>query len=216
MAILGEMTRTPSGYQQEAIRLRRDKMGRSGEPGSFDEAIVEGDALAAEKKWDDAVREYEAALEFDGKLPGRRKRKSRPREGRPRGDRPDQVLLARELFSRASFPNAWMRCNRGRKVWRRGRRPAASALAVTVLFNQFVNIPADDVEKKRAAMKQVIQAAQATAEQPARKPEAYKKNSSCSLQLQTPSSPCDTVNPKSERYPMALHLAGHGRLGSSI
>ena len=61
---------TPSGYQQEAIRLRRDRLGGSSEAGTFDEAIVEGDADAAEKKWDDAIREYEAALEFAGKLPG--------------------------------------------------------------------------------------------------------------------------------------------------
>ena len=192
-------------------------MGGSGEPGTFDEAIVEGDANAAEKKWDDAVREYEAALQFAGKLPGPALEKIKNRVKAVREAIAQiKFLLAHELFIKGKLPECLEALQAVREKYAdAAAAPAASALAVTVLVNQFVNIPANDVEKKEAAMKQVIQAAQATADNWPGKPEAddarmtlgklYLFNSDAKQALKQ----FDTVNPKSERYPMALHLAGH-------
>ena len=124
MAILTEMTRTPSGYQQEAIRLRRDRLGGSGEPGTFDEAIVEGDANAAEKKWDDAVREYEAALQFAGKLPGPALEKIKNRIKAVREAIAQiKFLLAHELFNKGKLPECLEALQAVEKSMRRGRRP---------------------------------------------------------------------------------------------
>ena len=104
MAILSEMTRTPSGYQQEAIKLRRDKLG-SRRSRLLRRGDRRGRRPLAEKKWDEAVRAYELALKFADKLSGRKKKQLEPRIKAVRETIAQiKLLLARQLFRDNKLP----------------------------------------------------------------------------------------------------------------
>ena len=211
------MTRTVSGYQQEAIKLRRDKLG-STTVGSFDEAIVEADAAAAERKWDDAVRGYETALQFAAKLSPQAQAKIKDRVKAVREQIAQiKLLLARQLFRENKLPECLEALKLVQEKYRETTAaPEASALAVTALFNQFVGVPNDAAskEKKKAAMERVIAAAHLTADNWPGRPEADDARMDLGIlyifcgDTKQALKQFDSVNPKSERYPKALYMGG--------
>ena len=73
---LAELIKTPSPYQQEAMRLYKSTSGKGAdlETSKYEDAIAIGNASASNGLWDEAIKAYQKAVEFarkdadDGKI----------------------------------------------------------------------------------------------------------------------------------------------------
>jgi hypothetical protein len=220
LQILIDMSKTRSQYQREAIMLRRDVMRSRGQAAfdvnTFEEAVALGDAAMSASQWQGARDAYEKALEIAEK----RKRKDAAgveavREARARA----QLQIASELFDKgklgecieavcgAVFDDA------EKKVVRRqsDAAPQAAALAVAAALNLYVDAP--DREKPAALAKLMNVAKFAETNWPDR-PEADDARMArgqaklVAHQVREAIDIFDRVNPKSDRYPLAMYRSG--------
>lgn len=219
--ILTDMVRVRSQYQQEAIALRRNTMKAAGksdlDANTFEEAAALGDAAVASAQWEPAVEAYTRALALaeksnirDGAL------KNTVREARAGA----QYMIARDLFNKRKLNECIEMVNKEivfadaeRTLVQKDSAAAAqaSALAVNAALNLYMEA-ADDA--KPAALEKLLKAAEFTETNWPDRPEADDARMARAHvmyvggRIREAIEVFDRVNPKSERYPLAMYSAG--------
>lgn len=62
LALLGQMAKIPSPYQEDAVKLRRELNPNGSLEEGFEDAVIDADAAVEKKKWADAIEYYEKAI----------------------------------------------------------------------------------------------------------------------------------------------------------
>jgi cellulose synthase operon protein C len=220
LQILIDMSKIRSQYQREAILLRRDVMKARGQAefdvNTFEEAVALGDAAMSASQWEQAEGAYRKALEIAEK----RKRKDAAgieavREALARAE----LQTARELFDKGKLAECietvrdTVFADPEKKTVRKQSEAAAlaAALAVTAALNLYVNAPD---EKKPAALEKLMNVARFAETNWPDRPEADDARMArgqaklVAHQVRDAIEIFDRVNPKSERYPVAMYRAG--------
>ena len=220
LQILVEMAKTRSQYQGEAILLRREVLKAAGRSDldihTFEEAVALADAAMAASQWDRARDAYVNALDI-------------AREQK-RND-PAAVKAVQEALARARYNIACDLFRKGKlnecidsvnlvifadprkKTVRQQSAIAAEAasLAVAAALNLYVHAPADE---KPAALAKLMNVAEFTEKNWPDRPEADDARMARAQaklvvgQVRDAIDLFDRVNPKSDRYPLAMYRAG--------
>ncbi len=214
--LLGRNSKVVSQYQQAMIMLvRQGSKGAVTDPQQitvFDEAVALGNESSRLQQWSDSITYYNRGLEL-AKIPG------------PRMPKPERLAEVQEAITKCTYMLGWDLLNKekyqesldlaGQIV--RDRKdspvaPAASELAVKAAFGLYSTAPAD---KREAARDRLVKIAQFTLDNWPGKPEAdgvrlLLGQVSISMgKVDEALATFDKVNPRSERYPIALHMAAH-------
>jgi len=220
LQILIEMAKTRSQYQREAILLRRDVLKAAGRSDldihTFEEAVALAEAAMAASQWDRARDAYTQALG----IAREQKRKDSA------GIKAVQEALARTRYNLACDLFRQGKLNEcmelvsvivfedpQKKAVRKDSAIAAEAasLAVAAALNLYVRAPAD---KKPAALKKLTNVAEFTEKNWPDRPEADDARMARAQaklvvgQIRDAIDIFERVNPKSERYPVAMYRAG--------
>jgi cellulose synthase operon protein C len=220
LQILIDMSKTRSQYQREAILLRREVMKARGQSEfdvkTFEEAVALGDAAMSGSQWEQARSAYNKALEIADK----RKRKD-----------PAGIEAVHEALARAEYQTARELFDKGKlsecidmvrstvfddpekKTVRKQSEAAAqaAALAVVAALNLYVDAPDD---KKPAALDKLSGLAKFVETNWPDRPEADDARMArgqaklVAHQVRDAVEIFDRVNPKSDRYPLAMYRAG--------
>ena len=220
LQILIEMAKTRSQYQGEAILLRRQVLKAAGRSDldihTFEEAVALADAAMAASQWDRARDAYSNALDI-------------AREQK-RND-PAAVKAVQEALARARYNIACDLFRKGKlnecmdavslivfedpqkKTVRQQSGIAAEAvsLAVAAALNLYVHAPAD---QKPAALAKLMSVAEFTEKNWPDRPEADDARMARAQaklvvgQVRDAIDIFERVNPKSDRYPLAMYRAG--------
>jgi tetratricopeptide (TPR) repeat protein len=225
LQILSRCSRVRSQHQQEFILLKRELLKKRGgdenaEAATFDEAVTLGDDAAGESKWDKALDFYNRAIELAEKV----KMKDPARIGAVReAIGRVQYMMALDLFNKGKLSEC---IESVRKIVldddgtvRKDSAAAAraSALGVTAALNLYVAVSADQkqgADKKQAALERLIKVAEFTERNWPDRPEADDARiARAQAYLVVGDVPkaieiFDRVNPRSERYPTAMYMAG--------
>ncbi|MHB1036939.1 MAG: hypothetical protein ACYC35_20095 [Pirellulales bacterium] len=200
---LTEVAKFRGEHQQEAILLRRECLGKGGEnaeASTFDEAVAVGDSAAGGSQWAEAASGYAQAL----KLVGTAKKKD-----------PEQVCavryrLAHALFMSGKTAEAMQAAESlARQAPTSASAPSAAALAVSAALNLYVA-----AKDKAPALEQLVKVADFTVKTWPARAEAddarMALGQGCLVRGETDKAIAvfEQVNSKSDRYPIALHLAG--------
>ncbi len=217
--ILAEMARTRSSYQQQAILLRRDIFKSAGKSdldvNTFEEAVAIADAAMTASQWEQARDAYDKALE----LAAKQNRKNvaeveAVREARGRA----LFAIARGLFDKGKLTECIEQVSgivfedAETKTVRKSSPIAAqaSALAGIAALNLYVDAPED---KKPAALERLIKTTEFTEKNWPDRPEADDARMNraqaklVAREIREAIAIFDRVNPKSERYPLAMYRA---------
>ncbi|MEN6449615.1 MAG: hypothetical protein ABFC96_03905, partial [Thermoguttaceae bacterium] len=215
-----EVSKVRSQYQQEAILLKREILKASGksefDASTFDEAVALADAALSAKQWERARDTYAQALE----LAGRNKMKDKARLDAVREAAAGcQFMLARDMFTQGQYEKSIEMTGPAifedseHKLVRKSSKAAAqaSALAVSAALNLFEDAPA---EKRAAASDRLIELAKFTETNWPDLPEADDARMDCGRaklwvgDVRQALDIFERVNPKSQRYPLAMYSAG--------
>lgn len=199
---LAEIARVPGEHQQDAILLARKYRSESGgEPaaiGSFDEGLAVGDDLARDGQWSQAAEAYAKALAFREKEKDPEKIAAleyRLAQAHFLAGRPDQAVRVAEPLARAEPPT---------KV-----SPPAAALAVQAALSIYATS-----SDKSAALERLTKLAEFTTGRWPNRPEADDARIALGQARLVGNDPeaaievFQSVDSRSERYPLALALAG--------
>ncbi len=223
-SILAEMIRVPSGVQPDAIQLRQKLLGDSGAAGgTFDEEVTLGDLSLNDKKYDDAITHYKHAMELYDKMPETTQRKNEKQAKAVVGVLAQTYYaIAHEQFSKGKLTDCLntlkiliVKPAEGPDYRDSAAAPLGAFLAVTTMLNQYLAITEPDQEAERtAALNRVIKMADYATHTWPDKPETDDIRMTLgqaylvSHQVDRALKQFDTVNPKSDRYPTAMHLEG--------
>lgn len=220
LLLLADMSKVRSSYQREAILLRREVLKSRGQSdvdvNTFEEAVALADAAMSASQWEQARDAYRKALE----LADKKKRKDAAgveavREALIRAE----FNIARDLFEKGRL-NECMEMVSGivfeddeKKVVRKESIAAAqaAALAVTAALNLYVEASDD---KKPAALERLVKVAGFAETNWPDRPEADDARMArgqaklVAHQVREAIDIFDRVNPKSDRYPLAMYRAG--------
>jgi hypothetical protein len=210
--VLKEMSKIISSHQQDAIRLKRklaEEGGGSVEATNFDDAVAFGNDAAETGRWDEAIKNYEKALEFAEKTKIKEpERKDAVREALAKC----KFQVARTQFSKNQLDDSLKTINELVKQFKESPTAlSASALGVSVLLNKYAAAPPD---KKEEVLGRLVKAANFLVDNWANKPEADDARmalGTASLingKIDEALKVFENVNPKSERYGAALFQAG--------
>jgi len=212
-AILNDMIRVPSPYRQEAVALRQQHSKAAAaniqEVKTFEEAEALAQAAGAASQWTEAVQGFQRALELSDKVKDE-KRLQQTRDALAYA----KYMVAGQLF----LENKLEEClaSVGKIVQEHKEAPAAAlagSLAVQAALNLYAMVPANEPEKRQAALERLEKIARTTESTWAGKPAAddarmalaqanlVRGNVAEALEV------FEKVNPLSERYPLALYLA---------
>ncbi|MEN6458317.1 MAG: hypothetical protein ABFC63_05255 [Thermoguttaceae bacterium] len=214
-----EMSKVRSQHQQEAILLKREILKAAGksdiEITTFDEAVALGDAALGAEQWESARDAFQQALA----IAGRTKLKNAARLDAVReAEAGASLMIARGLFEQ----NKLGECieltakiifeDADRKQVRKQSPSAAqaSALAVRAALNLYRDAPAD---KRPAALERLMNLAKFTESHWPDLPEADDARMArghAQVIVEDYRQAIDIferVNPKSDRFPMAMYLA---------
>jgi tetratricopeptide (TPR) repeat protein len=220
MQILIEMEKVHSQYQRDAILLRLDVLKAAGRSDAdvhtFEEAVALADAATAASQWDRARDACLKALEIA------RQQKRNDAEG----IKTVQEALARarynlacDLFQKGKLSEcidavgAIVFADPQKKTVRMNSGTAAEAasLAVAAALNLYVHAPA---EEKPAALAKLTSVAEFTEKNWPDRPEADDARMARAQaklvvgQVREAIDIFERVNPKSDRYPLAMYRAG--------
>jgi tetratricopeptide (TPR) repeat protein len=164
LRVLAEMVKVPSQYQAEAIKLRRQLLGGEDPTEGFEGLIVDADELARDKKWTEARKKYEEALEMGLKSKDvRNERLAGVRNAIAGCD----YNIAMELFRKGKLDEAVTilrdKILRDEQSKSTPTATAAAALLLNVLLNQYNGMEAktdDDKAARAAAEKQLVDTAE--------------------------------------------------------
>ncbi|MCY2995365.1 MAG: hypothetical protein NTY19_47000 [Planctomycetota bacterium] len=210
-ALLRDMRKVPSMYQQEAVQMMLQLGG--GEASSFDDALVLGNEAAEAKRWSEAIDNYRKALAFSQKT----KIKETEKVGQTREALAQCMLVvARQNFSKNQLEECLVMAST--LIKELGTEPPAalaiSSLGVYAALNLYANTPEAEKEKKEAALQRLSKIASFVISTWPAKPEADDArmalaNSKLVVgEIDEALKRFDEVNPKSERHPQALYYAG--------
>ncbi len=223
MRILNDMVAVRSPYQSVARRLLHDlKMASSQAKAgagkvaasTFDEAVGMGDDCASVSDWNKALEWYDLALKLAAKTsPRDPSRMDKVQEDINNA----QLEIARELYIKGKFNECVemvgkvVRDDEGNA--KKGSEAAARASAVG-LFAARNLYEAASADKKPAALDRLVKLAEFTEKNWPDKPEADDARMTRAQAKLFDGQPSEAlaiferVNPKSERYPMAMYQAG--------
>lgn len=213
-AILNDMMDVPSQYRQEAFALRRkySKVDMAGidSAKTFEEAAAIATAAAQAGQWPEAVKGFARALEMaKAASPKDPKRLAEIQDALTNAKLMEAVKLFEENKMEESLTSI------GKILQEDKESPAAAqagSLAVQVALNLYA--AAGDEEKRRTAMERlqkICQMAETTWPGKAPADDARMAIAQVNLVLGKVQEALDVfekVNPKSDRYPMALYLSG--------
>jgi hypothetical protein len=195
---LAELARIPGPHQREAILLRRQYASESDNAfDSFAEAVAVAEASASDNNWALAAAAYEKAIDLGRRTQSAKElnatRLSMARALSAAGRHEDAIALAEKLAREQPEPDA---------------APQAGALAVNLALNAFVSAK----DKGRAKQRLFTLADFMTQRWPARSETDDARLALGKLELAENHLPqaakiFETMNPASERYPLALHFA---------
>ncbi len=211
----GSKVRSP--FQQDLALMRQETLrlsGRGLEASSFEEAAALGDAAAAGAEWQTALDAYAKAIELAEKSNLNNPNAiAAVREAMIRV----QVVIARELFNKglwnecAAMVAQLIRDGDGNIRRQSAAAAQAAALGVAAALNQYVDAPQ---AQKPTALEKLLQAAKLTEENWPDLPEADDARMArgqaklVAGEVRGAIAIFERVNPKSERYAAAMHLAG--------
>jgi len=220
LQILIDMAKTRGQYQQEAILLRRDVLKAAGRSDldirTFEEAVALADAAMTASQWDRARDAYTQALDIA------REQKRKDSAG---------IKAVQEALARAQYNLACDLFRKGKlnecmelvgaivfedpqkKTVRKESAIAveAASLAVAAALNLYVHASDD---KKPAALKKLMNVAEFTEKNWPDRPEADDARMARAQaklvvgQIRDAIGIFERVNPKSDRYPLAVYRAG--------
>ena len=214
--ILTAMQKYPGEFQREAILLLRS-LSKAGAAdlsavATFDEAAALGNAAAQAEQWTDAMTAYARAIEI-------------ARTAKVGIPKPERVAEAQEALARCQFMVARDLANKEKyqealelagAVVRQNKEspiaPAASELGVKAAFGLYLGAAQ---ENKESARERLVKIAEYTIQNWPGKPEAdgvrilLGQLSVSTGKVEEALKTFESVNPKSDRYPVALHMAGH-------
>jgi len=215
--MLTRNSKIPSQYQQGIIMALRGLVkavaAKPEDIRVFDEAVALGNQSAEGKQWSEAAGYFERAVQIaeDPKVPIL-KREQRLAEAREAWAT-SAYRAAYELFDKDKYEESLELASR---VVRESKKSAVAApaaeLAVRAAFALYANAPAD---KKDSARNRLRNYAKGTIDTWPDKPEADGARLLLGQlhwsegNVQEALKAFENVNPKSERYPVALHMAGH-------
>ena len=224
LRIVTECGKIRSPYQQELVVLRREILsagGRDTEVNNFEEAAALGKAAAANSDWQQALDAYRKAVELAEKT--KLKNPTGIAEARDAIDR-IQLMLARDLFNTGKFDECVALVRKiildeqGNVKSQSVTAAQASALGVAAVLNQYM--AASEAEKP-AALARLMKSAEFTQKTWPDRPEAddarmylgqaklvVAQTKAGAEQVREAIAVFERVNPKSERYAVAMYLAG--------
>jgi len=213
-AILNDMMDVPSPYRQEAFELRRkhSKVETAGidSAKTFEEAAAIATAAAQADQWPEAVRGFARALEMA--------KTAKTKDSKRITELQDSLTNAKVMEAVKLFQgNKMEEClaSIGKILQEDKETPAAAqagSLAVQAALNLYA--AAADQEKRQASLERlekVCQMAESTWAGKAPADDARMAMAQVNLVLGKTKEALEVfekVNPKSERYPLALYLSG--------
>jgi tetratricopeptide (TPR) repeat protein len=223
--ILNDVVKVRGQYQPEAVRLLHDyKLAASDqksdsgkvEANSFDEAVGMGDVCTTRGQWSKAVEWYALALKLVAKLPPKDRDPARLDAVREASNGA-QFMLARDLFNKGKLDeciemaNKLVRDDDGKVKKSSASAAQGSAMAVRAALDLYMKAGED---KKAAALENLLKQAEFTEKNWPDRPEADDSRMDrgqaklVAGEWAEAITIFERVNPKSERYPMALYMAG--------
>ncbi len=211
--LLNEMVKVGSPYQQEALVLRKKyakvETGKIEDAKTVEEAIAIGKAAAGADQWPEALAAYNRALEMAASA----KTKDPKRAEEIRGLVAEaKYMVAYRLFADNKLEECLAAT--GKIIQEDKETPAAQSagsLAVQATLNLFATAP--DQEKRQAALERLEKVCKMVQETWPNRPaadDAHMAMAQVNLMLGKNDEALgvfEKVNPKSERYPLALYLA---------
>lgn len=208
--LLGDSVRIRSSHQAEAIMLRRKITGTDtdvSKVATFDEAVAIGDTAIQGEQWKDAVAAYARAMELSERVTDQDRLKTvKDRYGVAR------LKLALENFNEGKAAEAYAEAGKLVSEYEGSAlAPSAASLAVQSALRMFAT---SGPQERNAALERVEKVAQFIEEKWGSKPEAddarVARGQTALVRgdLQEAINTFEKVNPKSERYSVALHWAG--------
>ena len=209
LEILKEMKPIPSSSQEEAIRMLRTMGGDVTAPQTPEEMLSDGNAAMDEKHFDEALRLFELAVEKTDA-----KRKPKLLKAAKESAAVALYEIAIQQFGQKKLPECAATLEiLIKKYGDTPAAPAASALLISVLANQYRDIPEDQAneKKKTEAFDHLVKKVNETTDRWPDKPEAddakmilaevyfIKKDFPKALKE------FDLVSSQSNRYPTALY-----------
>jgi len=224
LQIVTECGKIRSPFQQELVVLRREILsagGRDTEVNNFEEAVALGKAAAANSDWQQALEAYRKAIELAEK--NKLRNPTGIAEAHDALDRV-QLMLARDAFNTGKFNECVALAGKivydeqGNVKGQSVTAAQASALGVGAVLNQYM---AASEGEKPAALKRLMKLAEFTQKNWPDRPEAddarmylgqaklvVAQAKGGAEQIREAIAAFERVNPKSERYPVAMYLAG--------
>ncbi len=224
LQIVTDCAKIRSPYQQELVLLRREILsaaGRDTQVNSFDEAVALGKTAAANADWQQALDAYSKAIELAEKT--RLRNPAGIAEAHEAIDR-IQLALAGELFNKGKFNECLALAGKivhdeqGNVKTQSATAARASALGVGAVLNQYLAAPEGE---KPAFLARLMKLAEFTQKNWPDRPEAddarmylgqarlvIAQTKATAEQVREAIAAFERVNPKSERYPVAMYLAG--------
>ena len=205
-----DMARVRSAYQPELILLRREilkALGRQkNEAASFDEAVALAEAAAANQQWEQALSDYNLALQLA------EKKDQSQTDGVRQAISKVQYLEARDLFRQGRVQECLtMAAGVARERTDAAAAAPAAALAVRAALNLYASASAADRPKALAQLNTVAEFTEKHWPERPEADDARMARAEADLvvgQVAEAIAIFERVNPKSERYPLAAFLAG--------
>ena len=216
VAVLNDMVNVPSPYRQEAWDLRKkySKAATVNVQGAktFEEAAAIAESAGMNDQWEQAAAGYARALEIAASV----KLKDQKRLTELAAALANaKYMVALRLFQENKLEECMSQV--GKLFQEDKRAPAASmagSLAVAAAFRLFQAVPANETEKQQAALsrlEKIARMTETTWPSKAAADDARMVLAQVSLVQRKFDEAIDVfekVNPKSERYPLALYWAG--------
>jgi hypothetical protein len=224
LQIVTDCAKIRSPYQQELVLLRREILsaaGRDTQVNNFDEAVALAKAAAANSDWQKALDAYRQAIELAQK--SKLRNPAGIAEAHEAIDRL-QLVLAGELFNQGKFSECLslagkiVRDEQGAIKTQSATAAQASALGVAAMLDQYRVAP--EIAKP-AALARLVKLAEFTQKNWPDRPEADEARMAlgqaklvvaqarpAAEQVREAIAVFERVNPKSNRYPVAMYLAG--------
>ncbi len=214
VALLNDMVNVPSPYQQEAWTLRKQHSkvdtGKIQDAKTFEEAAAIGQAAGSVGQWPEAVTAYTRALEMASTATTKDpKRIAELRQGLANA----KFMAAARLYQENKMEECLAAA--GKIIQEDKDTPAAEAaasLAVEAVLSLFAS--AGEPEKRQAALQRLDKICKMTEDTwPGRPPADDARMAMAQVklaagQINESLEVFEKINPKSERYPLALYLAG--------
>lgn len=220
-AILKLMKKVPSEYHKEGMDLAKElnkKAGGGGPAKTVEEAIANGDDLFGARQWDEAIKSYESALTMT--------------KGMSKDKKKEVLAAVREKLETCHYNQVYELFSAGKeddalaaiaslieekKISAKSETAGKlAALRVHIILRRYAS--AQNAEAKEKLLTELTEAAADVVEKWPDKPAADDARIAMAQAAMVQGKTADAivqfedVNPRSERYATALHMAAMGHL----